>query len=320
VTDRDPTLVGMVGSIPQQETPVELLRALAVFAEPPGDGHGRIAETLGFGTAPGASDFSDVFLFQLYPYASIHLGEEGMLGGEARERVAGFWSALGRTPSAEPDHLSALLGLYAALSGEVAAATDAPGDAAAPSEVALLAESRDALLHEHLAPWVPAYLDRVVEISPRTYGPWAAMLQDVLSAELRRAGRAQRLPLHLREAAALPDPREEGADAFLKGLLAPVRSGVILIRADLASLSGGLGLALRAGERRFALDSLLGQDAASVLAALAGVAGRQADAHEERIELLGVTASFFASRARASAALLSELATEDTVSAVGVGS
>ena len=38
-----------------------------------------------------------------------------MLGGEAADRVAGFWRALGREVPGEPDHLSALLGLYAGL-------------------------------------------------------------------------------------------------------------------------------------------------------------------------------------------------------------
>ena len=85
-------------------TPVELLRALTVLAEPPGPAHARVADALGFSEAPAASDFGDVFLFQLYPYASVHVGAEGMMGGDARQRVAGFWRALGRTPPAEPDH------------------------------------------------------------------------------------------------------------------------------------------------------------------------------------------------------------------------
>ena len=37
------------------------------------------------------------------------------MGGLARERIAGFWNAVGLTPPPEPDHLAALLGLYASL-------------------------------------------------------------------------------------------------------------------------------------------------------------------------------------------------------------
>jgi sulfite exporter TauE/SafE len=39
-----------------------------------------------------------------------------MLGGAARERVAGFWRAVGLVPPPEPDHLAALLGLAAGVS------------------------------------------------------------------------------------------------------------------------------------------------------------------------------------------------------------
>jgi TorA maturation chaperone TorD len=110
---------------PATPPPVDVLRALAVLVEPPTDGHAAIAEALGVGPAPDAATYSDVFLFQLYPYASVHRGSEGMLGGEAAARIAGFWRAVGRTPPAEPDHLAALLGLYASLAAEVAAAAAA---------------------------------------------------------------------------------------------------------------------------------------------------------------------------------------------------
>ena len=54
------------------------------------------------------------------PYASVYLGPDGALGGEGADRAAGFWRASGLTPPAEPDHLTALLALYASL-GEAAA-------------------------------------------------------------------------------------------------------------------------------------------------------------------------------------------------------
>ena len=121
-------------SAPESETPVELLRSLAVFAEPPDDEHARLADALGLEHVPGASDYSDVFLFQVYPYASVHVGPEGMMGGEARERVAGFWTALGYTPPAEPDHLAALLGLLATLGAAEVALEGAERRLAAQSQ------------------------------------------------------------------------------------------------------------------------------------------------------------------------------------------
>src|SRR5215210_7222743 len=93
---------------------MELFRALAVLAEPPDrPGAARVAEALGLGGLPTADEYTDVFVFRLYPYASVYVGAEGMMGGEARDRVAGFLAALGQDVPAEPDHLALMLGAYA---------------------------------------------------------------------------------------------------------------------------------------------------------------------------------------------------------------
>jgi hypothetical protein len=283
-------------------TPVELLRALSVFAEPPTPKHARVAGLLGLGDGIDGAVYTDLLLFQLPPYASIYLGPEGWMGGEARERIAGFWRAVGRTPPAEPDHLSVLLGLYAAVSEERMKATG-PG-------AALAAEARRALLHEHLAPWLFAYLDRAAELAVGGYRRWATLLRETLEQEARRAGLPGSLPVHLREAGELPDPRAEGGEAFLKALLAPARSGVILTRSTLGTMARELGLGLRAGERRFALEGLLGQDSQATLAALATLAAGEELAHKRREGLLGEAARCLAGRARNTARLLGELATD----------
>lgn len=291
--------------------PAELIRGLAVLAEPPTEEHPRIVEALGLGSPPTSSEYADVFLFQLYPYASVHMGAEGMMGGEARGRVAGFWSALGYEPPAEPDHLAALLGLYAALAE--ASSASVPDS---PAERRLLEESRKALLHEHLAPWVFPYLERMRELTRGTYAEWAGLLASVLEERYRaECGEAHDgsvestpLPLHLRLAPPLPDPRESGAGDFVSGLLAPVRSGILLTRADLAAVAARCDVGLRAGERRYALEHLLAQDGAGVLDALAGEAERQSRLHEARGPWLGGVADFLAQRAATTASLLRVLA------------
>ena len=103
---------------------MELFRALAALADPPAEEHGRLAELLGLPPAPDASTHADVFLMQLPPDASVYVGGEGMLGGEALDRVAGFWRALRQEPPDEPDHLSSLLGLAANLAGAEARESD----------------------------------------------------------------------------------------------------------------------------------------------------------------------------------------------------
>lgn len=318
----------------RRTAPVEVLRGLAVLAEPPSPEHRRLAEALGLSEAPTSAHYADVFLFQVYPYASVHLGPEGMMGGEAGERVAGFWRALGYDPPAEPDHLAALVGLYASL-----CAREAELDGA---QARLTRRSRFALLHEHLAPWVFPFLQRVRDLTDGPLGQWATLLEEVLREEVE-AMREDReteggegapspaggsdggdetaawderttlagLPTHLRDAPPLPDPRTEGAGAFVPGLLAPVRAGFVLTRADLARMALRLDLGLRAGERRYALEHLLAQDAPRILAALADEADAQAHAHDERSDWLGAVARFGSERARRAARLLRELAAEE---------
>ncbi|MCY4557190.1 MAG: molecular chaperone TorD family protein [Chloroflexi bacterium] len=287
--------------------PAELLRALSIFAEPPEPEHARVAGLLDLGDGIDGSAYAELFVFQLPPYASIYVGPEGWMGGEARERIAGFWRAVGRTPSAEPDHLSVLLGLYAALSEEHEQATG--------PTAALAAEACGALLHEHLAPWVFAYLDHAGDLAVGGYKRWAELLRETLAREAERLGPPATLPVHLRAASGLPDPRSEGGEAFLKGLLAPVRSGVILTRAALGTIAREHGLGLRAGERRFALEGLLGQDSQATLAALAALAAREELAHRRRQGLLGETSRLLARRAGDAARLLMKLAA-DSASAV----
>ena len=73
------------------------------------------------------------------------------------------------------------------------------------------------------------------------------------------------------------------------------------------SLSSELDLGLRAGERRYALEHLLGQASSRFLQSLAAEADRQAVGHEDRRELLGITAEFFLDRALATSELLRKL-------------
>jgi TorA maturation chaperone TorD len=259
----------------------ELVRALAVLAEPPAPEHERIAASLGL-PAPRADEYADLFLFQLYPYASVYAGAEGMMGGEARDRVAGFWRALALLPPAEPDHLTGLLGLYAGL--------EAP-------------DHRRALLWEHLLSWLPAWLAKLDEIAPPVYRGWGRLLSAVLEEEAHALGPLDRLPLHLREAPPL------ALEDLLDGLLAPVRSGMVLVRDDLLRAAADLRLGARIAERRYVLRALMGQDAGAMLGWLAAEARRWAGLHERTPDPIG---RFWQERAEAAALLLDDARTAAT--------
>lgn len=252
----------------------EALRALGVLVEPPCAEHAAIAAALELPPPPTADEHAAVLGFQLPPYASIYLGVEGMLGGEARDRIAGFWRALGTQPPHEPDHLSVLCAAATAL-----AHADRPaGRRTADPRVST---ARGALYWEHLASWMTPYLGALRRVGSPFYAAWADTLDAVLAAEAEALGPPPVLPLALRTAPAPSGPPAD-LDALVGSVLAPVRIGMVIARGDLARCAAALGLGLRAGERRFALRALLAQDAAAVLRWLAGEARRQAGTYDER--------------------------------------
>ena len=255
----------------------ELLRALGAVAGDPADAATACA-ALGW-AGPTGAEHTEAFVLNCPPYASVYLGAEGGLGGDAADRAAGFWRAIGVTPPAEPDHLAALLGLYASL-GEAAGETRT----AATSDA--LTRARHALFWEHLWSWLPGYLAAVTDLGIPGLVCWARLTGRVLLAE-RGAHPGGWLPLALR--AAPPAPAGPAGAAGLGGLgglddrldvlTCPVRSGFILTRRGLADGADAAGAGHRIGERRFTLRALLDQAPAETFGWLAGEATRWARRH-----------------------------------------
>ena len=277
----------------------DLFRALGVLCEPPEPAHARIANALSLPGRADPADHTELFGLQLVPYASVYLGAEGMLGGEAADRVAGFWRALRLTPPPEPDHLAALLGLYATLG-------EAEHSEPSPARRALWRQARRALLWEHLLTWAVAYARAVAASAPPFHAAWAELLQRTLLAEATDLEPPATPPLHLRDAPRLPEGGED-AGALVGALLAPVRSGLILTRWDLGRAAASLGLGLRMGERAFALRSIVDQDPGATLAWLADEAAGWAARHRETEATLGEIGRHWRNRAEAARTLLLDL-------------
>ena len=292
---------------------MELFRALGSLIESPSPEHARVAAALGLPAVPTPAEHGRVVAQQRYPYASVYLGAEGMLGGEARDRIAGFRRALGLEGDSGgvplgggdalgvdvPDHLASLLGLLAALE-------QWRGEESDPARQALLAQARSTLLWEHLASWTGPYLTSFEGCGVPFYEAWAALVHDALSQlEIESPNY---LPAALRSAPEFADPRVEGGAAFIASLLAPVRTGVILLRDDLERLGGEEGLACRAGERRYVLNAFLAQDPGRTLSWLA----RHAEDWSERVAVRGPApiAAWWSKRAEKTALVLNELSSE----------
>lgn len=280
---------------------MELFRALGVLVEPPCDEVARVAEALGLGSMPEVSEHTELFVFQLYPYASVYLGAEGMLGGEARDRIGGFWRALSRgAPPAEADHLALMLALYARL-------CELASDENEGMRRAGWERARKAFLWEHLLSWLPVYLVKVAELAAPFYRRWSELLMNALLAEAKSVGWPEALPLHLRESAGLVNPQSDDAGQFVQSLLSPVRSGMILARSDLSRAARSLNLGIRLGERAFILRALFGQNAGGMLEWLAEEANEWTRRHRVYVDSLGEVARAWEEKATAAASLLREL-------------
>ncbi len=286
----------------------ELFRSLGALVEPPSAAAQRVADLLDLGPLPSEAEHTDLFLFQLTPFASVYLGEEGMLGGEALDRIAGFWRVLQQEPPVEPDHLAVMLAFYARLVEEAA------GSEATRARGAWL-QARKAFLWEHLLPWLPPYLSKIDDLGPPFYRRWARLLENALRSEVGALGAQERLSLHLREAPGVADPRLEGPHGFLGALLSPIRSGMIVTRSDLARAGRRLELGTRAGERRFVLKGLLEQNPAGTLEWLRREAIGWAGRHGHPDPLAPEIADYWRRRAEATADLLADLAKDATLEA-----
>ena len=288
-------------STPLTSARAELFRALGVLAEPPRAEHARLAALVGL-PAPSRSDWTEAFIVQLAPHASVYLGPEGMLGGEAADRVAGFWRALRLRVPSDPDHVTALLGLYATL-------LEAEANEPAPARGLLWREARTALLHEHLISWLLVYTAAMGDVGPAPYRKWASLLREALAAETADVGPPSRLPVHLQDVPALLWTRQ-GLDTLLDELLAPVRAGFVITRAQLAAAARHNNLGLRVGDRKRMLRALLEQDPLATLDWLAEHARTWSGRHAADERLAGPIAAYWAERAATTASTLAASTSE----------
>jgi hypothetical protein len=218
--------------------------------------------------------------------------------------VAGLWRALGLDPPADADHLGSLLLLYAEL-GEAADRTSSE-----PTRQRL-GHTRAVLLWEHLWSWVPGYLDAAASPgstggAPPAIRAWVDLTRRLLVREAELTPGAATLPLALRTA---PPPleRADAAPAVLDAVTVPVRTGFILTYRDLSTATRRLGLGLRRGERRFALQAMLDQDPAGTLGWLGDHARRWAALHRRRPAVANDPGLWWAERATRSAEVLDHL-------------
>lgn len=284
---------------------MELLRTLGALLECPTPESGHLqslADHLEIGQVPEAAVHTDLFQFQLYPYASVYLGEEGMLGGDARDRIAGLWRVLELNPPPECDHLTMMLTFLAHL--------DERRESAPSRHRERWRHLHATFLHEHLLTWLPPWLARLRGLAPTFYVQWADLLEQTLREQNTVDPPTIDVPAFMQQTPGIADPRHEGLEAFLDSLLTPQRSGLLIVRDDLRRGARYLDLGVRLAERKFVLKGLLMQNAAGVLAWLAEEAETWAARHPKLPLAPPNIAQHWSARATVSSRLLADLAEE----------
>ena len=276
---------------------MELLRTLGAVLGPPDATVSRLATALELPAAPTPAEYAFVFQAQLPPYASIYLSAAGEPGGDARDRIAGFWRAVGEAPPAEPDHLGRMLTFYA----ELLEREDRESDQALRHAVARI---RKAFLWEHLLTWLPAYVTKIDLLSPQPYRRWAQLLEQAVSRESWRAGSLATVPPTLRRLQEIGDPPAGDLDALVVYLTAPARSGIILAPVDLERAADELHAPVPAGGVRSGLRALAALRANALLNWAAAEARRWELRHERNRDLLPALTDHWMRRARATRTLL----------------
>jgi TorA maturation chaperone TorD len=207
--------------------------------------------------------FSWLFEFNVYPYASVFLDASGMLNSDWSGFVGGVYEALGLELSlsaglAAPDHIAAELEALAVLC-EHAEVDDTLAKTKAE-------HGQRVLLLEQLLPWLASFSFAVKRIDK---GFYSAICDLCLKVALEHAsellGDSSVPSFRFAETTEPFEYQQPGdfkkkaseARGKLQSLITPAHSGLFLSREDITQLGRKLGLPVRFAERPFMLENLV---------------------------------------------------------------
>ncbi|MCA9838421.1 MAG: molecular chaperone TorD family protein [Trueperaceae bacterium] len=207
--------------------------------------------------------YSWLFEFNVYPYASVFLDQSGMLNGDWAGFVTGVYEALGLELSlsaglAAADHLSAELEALAVLCERSETQNEVEKQKAE--------HGQRVLLLEHLLPWLPSFSFAVSRIHEGFYSMLVRLCLDTVLEHATDLIEETPAPtFHFPEASEAFSYQQPGdfkkkageAREQLQKLITPAHSGLFLSREDITQLGRKLDLPVRFAERPFMLENLV---------------------------------------------------------------
>jgi TorA maturation chaperone TorD len=197
--------------------------------------------------------YSWLFEFNVYPYASVFLDPSAQLNAPWTAFVAGVYHVLGiemqlTAGLAAVDHIAAHLEAQHILLEREAAATTVMAQESAR-------HAQWTLLCEHILVWMPLFLAAVQRVDHGFYHQLAELCQQVFGKHLELF-KERTVPLTARAFEPINFGQAE-AEEQLQAWLSPAQSGIFISRQDIIRLGRLLDLPVRFAERRFMLKSLI---------------------------------------------------------------
>lgn len=206
-----------------------------------------------------AADHQHLFGFNVFPYESIFLDPQGLLGGIVTDALIRYYQEVGfqiDASTSSPDHIGYELGLLAFLCGAEADAWE--------NDLPAVAENRrrqqQRFLQTHLLRWLLPLVIGVRQQSSPFYRAVADLTLDLAHSHTADLGQS---PAETAPPFALPAPpplledRYTGLSQIARYLTTPPYSGVFLSRDDVADLARRQQLPRGFGSRHQMLTNLM---------------------------------------------------------------
>jgi TorA maturation chaperone TorD len=199
-----------------------------------------------------------LFRMNVFPYETIFLGEDGLLGGRITETVASFYSSIGFSPS-ENDSADSIAIELSALAFLCAAESDAHNDDM-PHEAQGMKHFQGRFLDEHLLCWLPALVKAISNQGNIFYSILADMLLKLVLDHRATIGDDLLNPLQsftLCETPKILSEDKTGLKDIAEYLLIPAYSGFYLSQEDIRKIGNRFRLPRGFGKRLQVLTNLL---------------------------------------------------------------